>query len=237
MLLRHHVDLTVSDSTGTLPLHYAEQLAEGSILAPSVKLISQAELKQMELTRLCAATQRLALARVTTDLQARGLHTGPGAFWFDQIIRRLKYRPVNGGPDKKVDYVETGAEYVALEKQPVTEEAPPRSKQLGELPERAVVVATAAEFTKMRVRVKVKVLSVPDGSSSRGAQPGTEGWIGIGLYNRREAKRLLLLADGSEDTAVNYGEWECGASSKTALRWAAQELAKGNRASRSVTAR
>jgi hypothetical protein len=237
LLLRHHVDLTVTDSTDTLPLHYAEKLAEGSILAPSVKLISQAELRQMDLTRLCAATQRLALARVTADLQARGLHTGPGAFWFDQIIRRLKYRPVNGGTDKGVDYIEIGAEYLALEKQPVTEEAPPRSKRLGELPERAVVLATDAEFTKMRVRVKVRVLSVPDGSSSRGAQPGTEGWIGIGLYNRREAKRLLLLADGSEDVAVNYGEWECGSTSKTAVRWAAQVVAKGKRANRSATAR
>lgn len=131
---------------------------------------------------------------------------------------------MNGGPEKQVDYIELEAMYVALEKQPVTEGSAPRSKQLGELPEGAVVLATGAEFTKMRVRVKVKVLSVPDGSGNKDVQPETEGWVGIGLYNRREAKRLLLLADGSEDVAVHCGEWECGASSKTALRWVAQVL-------------
>ena len=233
LLLRHCVDLTVGDSEGVVPLEYAEKLAEGSILAPSVKLIAEAEAKQIEITRTCAATQRLALARVTEHLASLGLHTGPGAFWHDRIIDQLKYRPVNGGPEKGVGSVVVGAEYTALEKQPITEEAAPRSKQLAELPAGSVVLATGAEFTKMRTRVKIKVVSTPEGKPLR--NECEEGWIGIGIYTRREARRLILRSDGSEDVAVGgpergSGEWEGGTLSKTALRWAAQMTRKGSRA-------
>ena len=74
------------------------------------------------------------------------------------LFSNSRYRPVNGGPEKGVGSVVVGAEYVGIAKQPVTEGSAPRSKGLGELPEGAVVVALEAEFTKMRTRLKVRVL-------------------------------------------------------------------------------
>ena len=187
---------------------------------------------QIETTRVCAAVQRLALARVTEQLAGLGLHTGPGAFWHDRIIEQLKYRPINGGPEKSTGSVIIGGEYHAIAKQPVTADSAPRSKGLGELPEGSVVVALEAEFTKMRTRLKVRVLSTPGDKELR----FEEGWVGIGTYSRREATRLLLLRDGSEDVA-NMGEWEGGARSATALRWASQVRRRGARGRGAVTAR
>ena len=84
LLIKHGIDLTVADEAGVVPLKYAEKLAEGSILAPSVNSIGAAEAVQIVTTRLCAAVQRLALARVTEQLAALGLHTGPGEFSMEE---------------------------------------------------------------------------------------------------------------------------------------------------------
>ena len=64
-----------------------------------------------------------------------------------------------------------------------------------------------------------------------------EGWVGVGTYSRREATRLLLLLDGSEDVVNRGPEWEGGALSSVALRWAAQVQRRGARGKGAITAR